>query len=80
MAHIGIGGRGTDLAGEYWKIAKKTGQCQIVAVCDPNTDSNDYIEWGKGIYAEVSEGKNPSPTLDRWLAAGGLSLCAQAAR
>ena len=21
---------------------------QIVAVCDPNTDSNDYVEWGKG--------------------------------
>ncbi len=20
---------------------------QIVAVCDPNTDSNDYVEWGK---------------------------------
>ena len=23
-------------------------QVQIVAVCDPNTDSNDYVEWGKG--------------------------------
>ncbi|MBM4088657.1 MAG: Gfo/Idh/MocA family oxidoreductase [Planctomycetes bacterium] len=22
-------------------------QIQIVAVCDPNTDSNDYVEWGK---------------------------------
>ncbi len=43
-------------------------------------ETRDYIEWGKGIYAEVSEGVNPSPTLDRWLAAGGQSLCAQAAR
>ena len=34
VAHIGIGGRGSDLASEYWKIGQKTGQCRIVAVCD----------------------------------------------
>ncbi|MGA2631371.1 MAG: Gfo/Idh/MocA family oxidoreductase [Terriglobia bacterium] len=44
VAHIGIGGRGSDLSSQYWKIGQKTGKCQIVAVCDV---------WQK----RVSEGK-----------------------
>src|SRR3990172_710618 len=31
---IGVGGRGRGVARDYRKIAQKTGQCQIVAVCD----------------------------------------------
>lgn len=44
VALIGHGGRGSDVVGEFWKIGQKTGQCQIVAVCDV---------WQK----RVSEGK-----------------------
>jgi hypothetical protein len=42
-------------------------------------ETQRYYDWGTGIYSEVSAGHNPSPTLERWLAAGGRSLCAQAA-
>lgn len=38
-----------------------------------------YTTWGEGIYTDVSNGLNPSPTLERWLGAGGASLCRQAA-
>ncbi len=31
-------------------------QIQIVAVCDPNTDSNDYVEWGKHSVRTVIRG------------------------
>ncbi len=34
VAFIGVGGRGRGVARDYRKIAQKTGQCQIVAVCD----------------------------------------------
>lgn len=38
-----------------------------------------YAYWGSGIYQEASSGKRHSDRLDEWLAAGGASLCAQAA-
>ncbi|TAK12556.1 MAG: hypothetical protein EPO32_08375 [Anaerolineae bacterium] len=38
-----------------------------------------YAYWGSGIYLEASNGKTHSERLDEWLAAGGASLCAQAA-
>jgi len=43
MAHIGMGTQG------FNEIGNLLGNpdLQIVAVCDPNTDSNDYVEWGK---------------------------------
>ncbi|NQT53892.1 twin-arginine translocation signal domain-containing protein, partial [bacterium] len=42
LAHIGMGTQGfNELGGLLADPA-----IQIVAVCDPNTDSNDYIEWG----------------------------------
>jgi soluble lytic murein transglycosylase-like protein len=40
----------------------------------------DYEYWGKNIYAEAIAGRTESPTLEAWLAAGGASLCAQAAQ
>ncbi len=44
LAHIGMGTQGfRELGG----LLADPG-IQIVAVCDPNTDSNDYVEWGKG--------------------------------
>lgn len=44
LAHIGMGTQSfTELAG---LLANP--KIQIVAVCDPNRASNDYIEWGKG--------------------------------
>jgi predicted dehydrogenase len=43
LAHIGMGTQGfTELGGLLNRP-----EIQIVAVCDPNTDSSDYIEWGK---------------------------------
>ena len=43
LAHIGMGTQGfTELGGLLSRP-----EIQIVAVCDPNTGSSDYIEWGK---------------------------------
>ncbi len=44
LAHIGMGTQGFRELGDLLEDP----QIQIVAVCDPNTDSNDYVEWGKG--------------------------------
>ncbi len=43
LAHIGMGTQGFNELGGL--LAQP--EIQIVAVCDPNTDSNDYVEWGK---------------------------------
>lgn len=43
LAHVGMGTQGFREIGEL--LANP--EVQIVAVCDPNTDSNDYVEWGK---------------------------------
>jgi len=43
LAHIGMGTQGFN---ELGGLLEDPG-IQIVAVCDPNTDSNDYVEWGK---------------------------------
>ncbi len=52
VAHIGMGTQGfRELGGLL-----DNPQIQIVAVCDPNTDSNDYIEWGRnGIRNTIRE-------------------------
>ncbi len=44
MAHIGMGTQGFNELGALLEHPR----IQIVAVCDPNRDSSDYIEWGKG--------------------------------
>ena len=43
LAHIGMGTQGFE---ELGSLLANPG-IQIVAVCDPNKDSNDYVEWGK---------------------------------
>jgi len=43
LAHIGMGTQGFN---ELGGLLEEPG-IQIVAVCDPNKDSNDYVEWGK---------------------------------
>ena len=43
MAHIGMGTQGFAELGGLLEEPR----IQIVAVCDPNTDSSDYVEWGK---------------------------------
>jgi len=43
LAHIGMGTQGFN---ELGGLLEDQG-IQIVAVCDPNTESNDYVEWGK---------------------------------
>lgn len=42
LAHIGMGSQGFNELGGL--LADP--QIQIVSVCDPNTDSQDYVEWG----------------------------------
>lgn len=44
LAHIGMGTQGFRELGDLLADPR----IQIVAVCDPNQDSNDYVEWGKG--------------------------------
>ncbi len=44
LAHIGMGTQGFNELGDL--LADPA--IQIVAVCDPNRDSSDYVEWGKG--------------------------------
>ena len=43
FAHIGMGTQGFRELGGLLGEPK----IQIVAVCDPNEDSNDYVDWGK---------------------------------
>lgn len=38
-------------------------------------ETQRYVFWGTGIYADAIQGTSSSATLDRWLAAGGQSLC-----
>ena len=44
LAHIGMGTQGFSELGGLLEDQR----VQIVAVCDPNKDSNNYVEWGKG--------------------------------
>lgn len=41
-------------------------------------ETQRYVLWGSGIYADADRDAANSPTLDRWLAAGGRNLCRQA--
>jgi len=43
LAYIGMGTQGFRELGSLLD----TPEIQIIAVCDPNRDSNDYVEWGK---------------------------------
>ncbi len=49
LAHIGMGTQGIS---ELGSLLADPG-IQIVSVCDPNTDSSDYVEWGKGSIREA---------------------------
>ncbi len=49
LAHIGMGTQGISELGSL--LADP--EIQIVAVCDPNTGSSDYVEWGKGSIREA---------------------------
>ena len=42
-------------------------------------ETQRYVYWGSGIYAEASSGAEVSPRLQEWLASNGASLCRQAA-
>lgn len=41
-------------------------------------ETQRYYVWGVGIYADARAGNSESPTLNRWLEAGGRSLCQMA--
>lgn len=38
-----------------------------------------YYNWGTGIYRDAAQNANSSETITRWLDAGGINLCNQAA-
>ena len=42
-------------------------------------ETQRYYVWATGIYGDAVNGGGTSETLDQWLAAGGASLCRQAA-
>ncbi len=44
-----------------------------------SAETQRYYTWSTGIYEEVQRGDSESATLAQWLAAGGASLCQQAA-
>lgn len=44
-----------------------------------SAETQRYFTWSTGIYEEVMRGDSESATLAKWLAAGGASLCQQAA-
>ncbi len=66
LAHIGMGTQGfRELVG---LLAEP--ELQIVAVCDPNKDSSDYVEWGKDeIRRPIAAGSRQIPTGERGAAA-----------
>jgi soluble lytic murein transglycosylase-like protein len=43
-------------------------------------ETQRYYTWSTGIYADVQAGNATSETLNRWLQAGGATLCQQAAQ
>ncbi len=58
LAHIGMG---TQAFRELGGLLADP-EIRIVAVCDPNTDSNDYVEWSKDDIRNTIRAliKNPS--------------------
>lgn len=42
-------------------------------------ETQRYYVWSTGIYDDIQAGLTESPTLQRWMEAGGASLCRQAA-
>ena len=63
LAHIGMGTQGFRELGSLLEAP----EIQIVAVCDPNKDSEDYIEWRKG---SVREGIQKLLGNPNWRAKG----------
>jgi hypothetical protein len=41
-------------------------------------ETQRYYRWGTGIYADATQNRDTSATLDQWLAAGGAALCQRA--
>ncbi len=58
MAHIGMGTQGF----RELESLLASPEIQIVAVCDPNRDSNDYVEWGKNSIRRIIRKLLGNPT------------------
>ena len=41
-------------------------------------ETQRYFIWSTGIFNDIESGLTESPTLQKWMAAGGASLCQQA--
>jgi hypothetical protein len=42
-------------------------------------ETKRYVSWGVGLWDDIQDGRYPSPTLERWMQAGGARLCSEAA-
>ena len=58
LAQIGMGTQGLRELGGLLEAP----EIQIVAVCDPNAASNDYVEWGKNSMRNIIRNYLGSPT------------------
>lgn len=41
-------------------------------------ETRRYVSWGSGLWQDIQRAGSTSPALERWLNAGGVSLCKQA--
>jgi hypothetical protein len=72
VAHVGMGTQGFRKLGDLLDAP----EIQIVAVCDPNADTSDYVEWGKGGIRKTIAGYlgNPSWRKDDGGCPGGREV------
>jgi hypothetical protein len=42
-------------------------------------ETQRYVSWGVGLWEDIRADNYPSPTLERWMEAGGSRLCTAAA-
>jgi soluble lytic murein transglycosylase-like protein len=61
-------------------MAGYNGGHSVIALppADWPSETRRYVDWGTGILSDIASGQVRSPTLDRWLQAGGASLCLRA--
>ncbi len=60
-------------------LAGYNGGHTLIDQASPNwpAETQRYVAWGTGLLDDIANGREPSPTLSRWLRAGGDALCDQ---
>jgi len=61
-------------------LAGYNGGHALIQLAPPQwpAETRRYVSWGSGLLNDIASDRVPSPTLSRWLQAGGDALCAQA--